>query len=188
MEILTKEEFELEKNDILERIRDGAIFIHPTDTIYGIGCSALDENAVKMVREIKGRVSNPFSIIAPSKKWIYDNLEINDSVKEWVEKLPGPLTLILKRNDGKLAEGVAPGLNTLGVRIPNHWFSSLIKELGSPIITTSANKVNENFMTSLDNIDAVIKEKVDFIIYEGEKHGKPSKLVDLTKEVEIIER
>lgn len=188
MDVLTKEEFELEKNDILEKIRNGAIFIHPTDTIYGIGCNALDNEAVKKVREIKGRSKNPFSIIAPSKKWIYDNFEITEHAKEWIEKLPGALTLILKRKDGKVADAVAPGLDTLGLRIPDHWFSSIVTELGFPIITTSANKVNENFMTSLEDLDPRIQEHIDFIIYEGEKRGRPSKLIDLTKGVEIIER
>lgn len=188
MDILTKEEFELEKNDILEKIKNGVIFIHPTDTIYGIGCNALDNEAVKKVREIKGRLKNPFSIIVPSKKWIYDNFEITEHAKEWIKELPGALTLILKRKDGKVADAVAPGLDTLGLRIPNHWFASVVTELGFPIITTSANKVNENFMTSLEDLDPRIQEHIDFIIYEGEKHGRPSKIVDLTKEVEIIER
>ena len=166
MEILTKDEFDINKNEIFDKIRDGSIFIHPTDTIYGIGCNALDSKSVKKIRLIKGRATTPFSIIAPSKKWICDNFEIKQHAKEWIEKLPGALTLILKKKDGKVAEEVAPGLNTLGIRIPNHWLSSAITELGFPVVTTSANKVGEDFMTSLDDLDISIKEHIDFIIYE----------------------
>ncbi|MDP7180192.1 MAG: L-threonylcarbamoyladenylate synthase [Candidatus Woesearchaeota archaeon] len=188
MKILTKDEVKLEKNDLVDQIKEGAVFIHPTDTIYGIGCNAVDSNAVKKVRELKGRVKNPFSVIAPSKNWIYKNFEVSPEAKKWVEKLPGPYTLILKRKDGKIAESVAPGLDTLGIRIPDHWFSDVVKELGFPIITTSANKVSENFMTSMEDLNSQIKEGMDFIVYEDKKKGRPSKIVDLTGDVKVIER
>ena len=55
------------------------------------------------------------------------------------------------------------------MRIPDHWFSDVIRELGFPIVTTSANRSGQPFTTSLDDLDQVIKDGVDFIIYEGEK-------------------
>ena len=53
METLTKTELRLRYTEIAERIRNGAVFIYPTDTIYGIGCGALDKNAVEKIRRLK---------------------------------------------------------------------------------------------------------------------------------------
>jgi len=188
MRILTKEEVNAEKATLKESILDGAIFIYPTDTIYGIGCNAIKPECVKKIREIKERTQNPFSVIAPSKQWIFDNCQVSEEAEQWINKLPGPYTLILKVNDDVVAEEVNPKLNTLGIRIPEHWFSSFVSELEVPIVTTSANKSGNDFMTSLENLDSDIKSRVDFIVYEGEKKGKPSKIIDLSGKVKIIER
>ncbi len=182
MKILTKEEVEINLDIILDVINNGTIFIHPTDTIYGIGCNATNKQFVNKIREIKGRVDTPFSIIAPSKKWIRENCIVDEEAEKWLKNLPGAYTLILKtKNNNCIAENVAPGLRTLGVRIPDHWFSTIIQKLGIPIITTSANKVGEEFMTSLEDLNDEIKPKIEFMVYEGEKHGSPSKIVDLTE-------
>ena len=77
MRILTKEEFLLEKIQLFEEILDGAVFVYPTDTIYGIGCNATDEKAVRKLRELKGRPTNPFSVIVPSTEWILENCILN---------------------------------------------------------------------------------------------------------------
>lgn len=188
MRILTKDEVKVEKITLKESILDGSIFIYPTDTIYGIGCNALKPESVIKIRDIKERTQNPFSVIVPSKQWIYDNCIVSEEAMQWVEKLPGPYTLILKVNNNVVAKEVNPKLNTLGIRIPNHWLSAFVSELDVPIVTTSANKTGNDFMTSLENLDFDIKSRVDFIIYEGEKHGKPSKIIDLTNKIKIIER
>ncbi|MEM3690242.1 MAG: Sua5/YciO/YrdC/YwlC family protein, partial [Candidatus Micrarchaeia archaeon] len=78
---------------------------------------------------------------------------------------------------------------TIGVRIPNHWFSEFVSQLGIPVVTTSANITGEEFMTSLENLNPEIKEKMDLIIYEGEKKGYPSTIIDLSGEqVRIVSR
>ena len=188
MRILTREEVNAEKRSLMESIIDGAVFIYPTDTIYGLGCNALKSAPVKKIRDIKNRAKNPFSVIAPSKQWIFDNCTIGEETMKWIEKLPGPYTLILKVKNNAVAKEVNPNLDTLGIRIPNHWFSSFAGELEAPIVTTSANKAADDFMTSLDNLDSDIKNSVNFIIYEGEKKGRPSKIIDLSGRLKIIER
>lgn len=188
MEIYTREEFRL-KQELLERkIVNGAVFIYATDTIYGIGCNARLPEAVKRIRDMKG-TPNPFSVIAPSKEWIKDNCYIPKEAEEWLGKLPGPYTLIFKlKNKNVLGEGVTPGNHTLGVRIPDHWCREIAKNKNIPIITTSANRHGGTFMTSLESLDADIKSKVDFIIYEGKLKGKPSTLVRFEDKVKIQER
>lgn len=186
MQTLSKEEI---NGVVLEAIKQGTVFIHPTDTIYGIGCNALSYDSVKKIREIKERYNRPFSVIAPSKAWIYANCEVNEEAEKWIQKLPGPYTLILKLLKKEcIAENVNTDLDTVGVRIPDHWFSGVVNKLGFPVVTTSANIIHENFMTSIEDLDPKISSKVEFTIYEGEKNGKPSKLIDLTKELQVIER
>ena len=76
MEILTKREVLMRKKELFRKIKEGAIFIYPTDTIYGIGCNAQDENAVLKIREIKNRPDTPLSVWVPSLKWIKENCEL----------------------------------------------------------------------------------------------------------------
>lgn len=190
MEILNKDEYTLRKREILYRIKNGAVFIYPTDTIYGMGSNALDPKAVDRIREAKERNTMPFSIIAPSKDWIKENCILTKKMDEWLDKLPGPYTLILKlKNKAAVHPAVNNNMDTIGIRIPAHWASNIARELNMPIITTSANVTTKEFMTSLETLDPAIKNKVDFIVYEGEIKGRPSTLVDLTKEkIEIKKR
>lgn len=188
MRILNFEEFKLEKQSIIDAITGGAVFIHPTDTIYGIGCNAQLSSAVQKVRKLKARASNPFSVIAPSLEWIRENCIVAKEAEEWIEKLPGPYTLILKLKKNCVAKSVNSGLSTLGVRIPNHWIRKLAEEAEVPVVTTSVNRSNEDYMTSLEDLDATIKSGIDFMLYEGKKEGKPSKIIDLTEDVKVIER
>ena len=188
MRVLNFNEFKLEKAAIIDSIIRGAIFIYPTDTIYGIGCNAMLSSAVKNVRKLKARTTNPFSVIAPSLEWIYENCIVTKEAEEWLGKLPGPYTLILKLKKDCVSKEVNPSLKTLGVRIPYHWIRKVVAEANVPIVTTSVNKSNEDYMTSLEDLDSEIKGSVDFALYEGKKEGKPSKIVDLTKEARIIER
>jgi tRNA threonylcarbamoyl adenosine modification protein (Sua5/YciO/YrdC/YwlC family) len=190
MRQITKDELKFEKDIFYNNIQDGSVFIHPTDTIYGIGCNAQHYDAVKKVREIKERLNRPFSVIAPSKEWIREHCIIDERAEKWLNKLPGPYTLILKL---KKKDAIAPNVNldadTIGIRMPNHWIKDIVNELGFPVVTTSANVTKHDYMISLDNLEDKVADSVEFAIYEGEIHGKPSKLVDLTKEEEqIIER
>ncbi len=185
--VITKKEFNRKKKEFLKKIKKGEIFIYPTDTIYGIGCNALNSRAVRKIRKIKQRKKTPFSVIAPSKGWIRKNCTVSKEAEKWVNKLPGKYTLILKKKK-KLPDEIAPNLKTIGIRIPKHWFSKEIKRLNIPIITTSVNVSGKRFMTSLKDLNKNIKNKVNFIIYEGKKTAKPSKIINLIRKTESIKR
>jgi len=172
MKILTKDEVNVNKEVILEVMKNGALFIHPTDTIYGIGCNATEEEFVDEVRGIKGRPDSPFSVIAPSKKWIIENCVVD---KKLLKKLPGKYTLIFKLKKKAVVKEVNMGLDSLGVRIPKHWISNVVKKLGFPVVTTSVNITGKKPMTKLEEFK---KLKVDLILYEGVKKGKASTVID----------
>jgi len=179
MRILTKDEFKIEQEIFLQKILEGAIFIYPTDTIYGLGCNALNKNAVKKIRYLKGADTNPFSVIAPSKEWIVENCEAD---KKYLDLLPGRITLVLKlKNKKAVASNVNMNKGDLGVRIPEYWISEIARTLKIPIVTTSVNRIHEMYMTSLEDLDNEIKKNVDFIIYEGKIKGKPSQVIRVSK-------
>ncbi len=190
MNILNKEQFEEQKEEVKKKILDGAVFVYPTDTIYGIGCDAANFDSVARLRLIKGLPDEkPVSVIAPSKQWIIDNCEISKQAEEWLDKLPGPYTLILKlKNKDCIANNIS-GSDTIGVRIPDHFFSHIATEINRPIVTTSANVCGNLNMTCLDDLDNSIGNKVDFVIDEGKLSGKASTVINLTKdEVEYLRK
>jgi L-threonylcarbamoyladenylate synthase len=181
--ILSRAEFLQKKNKYLKMIRDGAVFIYPTDTVYGLGCDATNNKAVTRVRALKNRNVMPLSVIAPSSQWIEEKCH---SKPEFLARLPGPYTLILNLKDHNcVAPAVTMGRDTLGVRIPSHWISDVVEELNRPVITTSANVTGGNVMQRIEDLPRELLH-VDFIIYEGEHRGVQSELIDLTEKTPKI--
>jgi len=170
-------------NNLKQEILAGKIFIYPTDTIYGLGCNALNINSVERIKEIKGRDKDkPLSVIAPSIKWIKENLQVRD--EELEKYIPGPYTLILKKKNPSFLNHIASG-ETLGIRIPASSFTKEIEKAGVPFITTSVNLSGEPSALSFKEIKSEIMKKVDYVIEsEEELSGKPSTLIINGKEVE----
>lgn len=168
--------------DFVEDIKHGAIFIYPTDTIYGLGCDATNEESVHLIKNLKYRDKDkPMSVIAPSIDWIKENCEVsNEEIQKY---LPGPYTLILKKKDPKFLKQIASG-DTLGVRIPDSEFTNLIEKAGVPFITTSVNFAGEPFAIKISDIHKDILEAVDIVIGVGKLDGRPSTLVIDGKEIE----
>jgi tRNA threonylcarbamoyl adenosine modification protein (Sua5/YciO/YrdC/YwlC family) len=190
MNIFTKSEFLEDVEGYIEQMMNGAIFIYPTDTIYGLGCDARKNSSVQRVRSIKSSYGSMFSVIAPSKDWIRKNLKVKPEHEAWLKKLPGPYTLIFEIKD---PECVAPAVNpvnkTLGVRIPDNWFSKVVAQAGFPIITTSLNVHGQAPITSIKEVPMNMQHMVDFGIDDGVIKGKPSTIVDLTnKSPKVTER
>jgi L-threonylcarbamoyladenylate synthase len=187
MQIITKDELLLNKELYMQKMLEGATMVYPTDTIYAFGANALSEEAVQRVRDAKRRPEQPFSVIAPSKEWVIKNCEVDELSMQWLDKLPGPYTIIMKRKNVKcVAPNVNPIDDTIGIRIPDHWFTSIVEELGVPMITPSANVTGMNFMTSVDDIQDEIKQGADILVDDGEHAGQPSTLVNLSKGAEEI--
>lgn len=187
--ILTKKQFLEEEDFYVDEIKKGKIFIYPTDTIYGIGCDASNGEAIKKIREIKKREGRPFSVIVPSKKWILENCEVNE--EKYVDRLPGKYTLILrlKKKTDLAKEELVGGADTLGVRIPKHWFSEVLSRYKLIFVTTSLNISGEKPITCVSELSEDILNQIDYAIDDGVLDGHPSSLIDMTKEkVEIIER
>jgi L-threonylcarbamoyladenylate synthase len=163
-----------------ELIRAGKIFIYPTDTIYGIGCDATNEEAVRKIRAIKNRPEEKsFLVVPPSREWIVENIDINDP-----EKLAsGPFAyFVFPKNQKCVAESVRDKDEcALGLRMSANWFSKEIEKAGVPFVSTSVNISGNPHMTSLEDLDPAIRDAVDIIVYEGPKMAKQSTKIDFTK-------
>ncbi|MBD3252976.1 threonylcarbamoyl-AMP synthase [Candidatus Pacearchaeota archaeon] len=165
--------------NLIEKIRQGKIFIYPTDTIYGIGCNALNKKSIEKIKVIKKRENKPLSVIAPSIEWIKKNLIIDIDLKKY---LPGPYTLLLKKKDRDFLKHVSDN-ELLGVRIPDCDFTELIQKSEVPFITTSVNLSGEPPVKKISEIPLEIKNKIDVIVDVGPLTGKPSTLVINGREI-----
>ncbi|MBU1136626.1 MAG: L-threonylcarbamoyladenylate synthase [Nanoarchaeota archaeon] len=165
--------------ELKKEIFAGKIFIYPTDTIYGLGCNALNKNSVQKIRDIKKRDKDkPMSIIAPSVRWIRENCIINTNIKKYI---PGHYTLILRKKNTCFLSYVSK--ETIGIRIPLSDFTDRIRKTGVPFITTSVNLSGEKPANQIYEISSKIIKKVDFVIDNGKLSGKPSILVINGKEI-----
>lgn len=173
--------------EIVKHMKAGDIFIYPTDTVYGLGCNALKSGSVAEIRRIKkSSDEKPLSVIASSKKWIYDNFEVNK--KSYVQTLPGPFTFILNMRSRCVARNVNPGGENIGVRIPFHAFTRLVKRANIPFITTSVNFSGGNPVREIKDIPRAILKHVDFVVDGGYLPNHPSTIIDLTGDMARIIR
>jgi tRNA threonylcarbamoyl adenosine modification protein (Sua5/YciO/YrdC/YwlC family) len=169
---------EKKRERMVEAMITGKIFIYPTDTIYGIGCNAMDSGVVERIREIKGS-GQPFSVIAPSKGWIKERLFVKNA--DSLKKIPGPYTLVFRKRNPDFLSHVS-GSYSLGVRIPKHTISELVCEAGIPFVTTSVNISGQKPVTKPEEIPDGIKKGTDFLIDAGVLDNPPSKVIDFTSE------
>ncbi|VVB68108.1 Threonylcarbamoyl-AMP synthase [Candidatus Norongarragalina meridionalis] len=173
---------------MLGAIRSGMVFVYPTDTVYGLGCDARNAKAVARLRRIK-RKAGPLSVIAPSKAWIAENCVVGKEAEAFLKKMPGPFTAILalkKRNAvaknvcGCTTHASACVKQTLGVRIPKHWVSAVVRASGTPVVTTSANVSGGKAMKKLKDLDVRLRKEADLIFFDGACKNKPSQIVDFS--------
>lgn len=170
-------------------LKEGGIAIIPTDTVYGIVCDALEEDAVKRVYELKHRdFSKPMIILVSD----YDMLQKYTKNINYLQKnlmdtyFPGPITIILEKEE-TIPNIVTSGKKEVGVRIPNNTtLREIIKSLGHPIIATSANISSNKTITNIDILEEEIKEKVDYIYDGGTLDGYASTIVKVDDKISIL--
>jgi L-threonylcarbamoyladenylate synthase len=172
-------------------IRVGGLVVFPTETVYGLGANALDEEAVKRIFIAKGRPQdNPLIIHVADLNISSLVLEVPEVAKKMMKRFwPGPLTLIMKKSS-IVPDATSAGLNSIGIRMPSNTVArELIKEAGVPIAAPSANLSGKPSPTEIQGCIEDLKGKVDFII-GGEKCdvGLESTIVDCTSEPPCVLR
>lgn len=179
--------------DAVETLRRGGIILYPTDTVWGVGCDATNEEAVARIYELK-RSENKKSMIVLCRdldmaaRHISRPLQIAFEVMELTTK---PLTAIMPGGVG-VAANLIPEEGTLAIRVPDHKFcQDLLRRFGKPIVSTSANISGEETPKRLEQISREIVEGVDYIVaprLEGSSTRQPSSILRFGEDgsIEII--
>lgn len=175
---------ELNEKEFMEYIKEGKVIVYPTDTVYGIGCDAKNSTAVQKIRSIKGGTDKPFSIIAPSKSWVYENFEVKN--KSYIEKLPGPYTFILNALKEGIVSRHAVNGRKMGIRIPDHKMTNLIQKTKTPFVTISAGIGSGETVNDIAKIPKEVLKHVDMVIDAGTLTNHQSVVIDLTEEIPVI--
>ena len=173
-------------------LREGGLVAFPTETVYGLGANALDEEAAKKIYAAKGRPSDN-----PLIAHIADFKDIEPLVKEIPEagrKLmeaywPGPLTMIFRKSD-IVPYGTTGGLDTVAIRMPSDKTANrLIALAGVPVAAPSANTSGRPSPTTADHVWEDMNGKIEMIIDGGPVGiGVESTIVDVTEEVPVVLR
>lgn len=173
----------------------GGLIIYPTETVYGVGVSALNPEAVTKLLKYKNRpAGKAISVLVSSQVEAEKYVELNSTAKNLYQNfLPGPLTIISK--DLSVVDSrLISEFKTLGIRISSHLFASTLAEnLNIPITATSANPSGGARPYSIEKLLSTISEKqkelIDLIIDLGVlPKREPSTVIDTTHEVQEILR
>lgn len=179
--------------EIANAIKEGKLIIFPTDTVYGIGTNAYNEEACKKIYEIKGRPSCKPLIILISDTSMIEGLVENISPKEQkiIEKFwPGPLTIKFKKRKGILPDIISAGDEYVRIRlIKNGLIYKIIEKAEVPVVAPSANISGHPTGIKIDNIIKELGGKVDYILDCGDyKSDEPSTIVQVEDEKIVVIR
>lgn len=161
---------------VVAMLKNGAVGLLPSDTIYGLSCAALNEEAVRKIHSIKGRNSRkPFIILISDLKMLsmlnIDPVFASTFVKYW----PGQLSAILPALDSP--KWLRLGLKSLAIRWPaDKRLQALISRVG-PIISTSANLEGQKPAKNVQEAETIFGNRLDFYVDVGELNNAPSTLV-----------
>lgn len=156
----------LEINNVIQTLDNRGVILYPTDTVWGIGCDATDEVAVKKVYKIKRRdESKSLVVLVDSLQMLQQYVgDIPRKAKQVLKTAIKPTTIIYNNPKG-LARNVTAKDNTVAIRIIQDEFcQTLIKNFGKPIVSTSANISEKSTPKSFKEIDISILEAVDYIV------------------------
>ena len=178
-------------NEGAQIINEGGLVVFPTETVYGLGANAFDQNAVAKIFKAKGRPGdNPLIVHISSLEQVKDiAVDIPDKFYELAERfMPGPLTIILKKSD-KIPYVVTAGGDTVGIRMPkNEWAMALIAN-SKPLAAPSANRSKHISPTTAQHVYEDLQGQVELILDDGPCGvGIESTVLDLTCETPTILR
>jgi len=187
---MIKPEQKSEIENCIPVLKSGGVILYPTDTIWGLGCDATNENAVEKIFELKKRPeSKAMIVLLDSEKKLGKYIRhVPDAAWDLIEYSERPLTIIYP-GAVNLAKNLVGSDGTIAIRIPKHDFCrELISRFGKPIVSTSANFSGEQFPASFAEINPGLKQQCDYVVNlpsEKSKKGKPSIIMSLGVKGEI---
>ena len=192
-----KQDYEDNHSEHKRRDRSGdhyrSLVAFPTETVYGLGGNALDEQAAEKIYAAKGRPSdNPLIVhIAEFEALNKIAAEIPEEAKMLADAFwPGPLTMIFQKTD-LVPMGTTGGLNTVAVRMPDHPVAlALIRAAGGYIAAPSANTSGRPSPTCAAHVQEDLDGRIEMILDGGEEVGigLESTIVDFTEDIPVVLR
>jgi len=177
-----QKQFERSVQKALEALKNGGTILYPTDTIWGIGCDALNEDAVKKIYRIKEREdSKSMIILIAEERQLFDYIAAPPpDVFDFMQEQERPTTVILPNAIG-LPENLVASDGSIGLRLVRDEFCRhLVKRLKHPIVSTSANISGSPSPRFFDEVSSTIRERVDFIVpwrQHDRESSKPSRII-----------
>jgi L-threonylcarbamoyladenylate synthase len=178
------EEIESEIATTLKVLKEGGVILYPTDTIWGIGCDALNSKAVEKVYKIKQRTeSKSLIILVNSFEMLQKYIDkIPDIAGDLISNIDNPVTVIYD-NARNLPKNVTASDGTIAIRVVKDEFCNrLIGDFGNPIVSTSANLSGEPTAMVFSKISDSIKTQVDYAVqlyHDLFNQAKPSTIIRL---------
>ncbi|MBQ0121312.1 MAG: threonylcarbamoyl-AMP synthase [Bacteroidales bacterium] len=176
-------------DEVVKCLEDGGIIIYPTDTVYALGCDAMNNQAIERIcaiKEMKSAKTN-LSIICSEISEVSQYAKFDNSQFRLMKAhLPGPFTFILQALS-RLPKAFK-GRKTVGIRIPDNDIALTIERaLGKPILTTSVEGPDDDYRCEPELIAETYKSSVDIVIDAGRGELEPSTIVDCTgDEPEVV--
>ena len=177
-------------SQVVEILKQGGVIAYPTDTTYGIGCSILNKKALERIYRIKQRERNkPLSFICADLAEISSYAQVsNFAFKTMKRLLPGPYTFVLE------ASRIVPDLlmtrqKSVGIRVPDNPIClAIVRELGHPIVTTSANLSGEEPLGDPFLLDEELGSLLDLVVDGGILTADVSSVVSLVGDQPLVLR
>ena len=183
-----------EIHNAFEVIQNGGIILYPTDTVWGIGCDASNEEAVKKIYALKKRMETKSMIVLMNGDRMMHNVfkEIPETAWQILDVAEKPTTLILD-NPRNVAKNLIAEDNTLGVRMVKDQFCfKLMERMKRPLVSTSANISGIATPKSFKDIAPEIIKGVDYVVnlHREKVCDKPSTIIKLSldNQVKIIRK
>lgn len=174
---------------VVEKLKQGGLIAYPTDTTYGLGCNIFNRRGIKQIYQIKQRdARKPFSFICSDLSDAANYAQIsNFAFKIMKRHLPGPYTFVLDATR-VVPDSLITRQKTVGIRIPDDPIAlAIVRELGHPLVTTSANLTGETPLHDPLEIEATMGHMLDMVIDGGIRFGDPSTVISLIDDkIEVL--
>ena len=178
-----------EEADLKEAVRilkEGGIILYPTDTVWGIGCDARNEEAVRKIYKLKQRADSKSMLVLVGSEGMLQRTvkDVPEIAWQLIDVAVNPMTIIYDHPVG-VAENLKAEDESLGIRITSEKFSRMLCErLKGPIVSTSANVSGKPTPMTFAEISSEIKQGVDYVCRYRQRDkasAKPSNIIKITR-------
>lgn len=178
---------EADLKEALRVMKEGGIILYPTDTVWGIGCDARNEDAVRRIYELKKREDSKSMLVLVGSEGMLQRTvkSVPEIAWQLIDVAVNPMTIIYDNPTG-VAKNLLADDGSLGIRITSEKFSrTLCERMRGPIVSTSANVSGKPTPMTFSEISSEIRNGVDYICNFRQKEkasSKPSNIIKITQE------